>query len=91
MANFYLNRWKHYEIDFYNYSTEKETLYFINNNIELSTFYKDHNDWIKIISGMTFNIKNIKYYPILQEYLDKRFNAYMRKLKIEKINEKFSN
>jgi hypothetical protein len=88
MASFYLNNWKYYEIDFYNHSTEEEALYFINNNIELGTFYKDHNDWVKRISGMTFNIKNVKYYPILKQYLDKRFQSYLRKIKIENINGK---
>ncbi len=37
---------------------------------------------------MTFNIKNVKYYPILKQYLDKRFQSYLRKIKIENINEK---
>ncbi len=41
MASFYLNNWKYYEIDFYNQSNEEEALYFINNNIELGTFYKE--------------------------------------------------
>lgn len=88
MANFYLNNWKYYEIDFYNHSTKEEAFYFINNKIELGTFYKEHNDWIKRTSGMIFNIKNSNYYSTLKEYLDKRFNLYMRKIKIDNINEK---
>lgn len=89
MANFYLNSWKHYEIDFYNHSTEEEKKYFDENKIPLGTYYKEHNDWVKRTSGMTFNIKNLKYYSILKEYLNKRFNSYMRKIKIDKINENF--
>jgi modification methylase len=91
MANFYFDKYVHsYEIDLYNHVTneEKIILYKIfENNYGMigGIYFIKGGDWYSRSSGMVYNIKSMDYYPALKEYLDYRFNLYMRKLKLEKI------
>lgn len=88
MANFYFERYvNNYEIDFYNHGTNEEKLFLKQNNIEIGCYYKSGVEWCKRMSGMTFNIKHLDNYNKLKEYLDYRFNQFIRKQKLERINE----
>jgi len=86
MAEFYYEKYvRNYEIDFYNDGTEEEKEFLKSKGIELSTYYKSGRQWNMRISGMTYQILSLDYYPALKEYLDRRFEQYIRKLKLEKI------
>jgi hypothetical protein len=91
MAQFELNSWGFYEIDFYNYSTqqERDTFFVKFGMYDLKCFFKDGNEWTERISGMTFNIKNSSYYPEMKKYLDDRLRIYLRIQKLKKINENY--
>ena len=81
---------KFYEIDFYNYGTKSERIFLSSlskNELALGIFYKEGTEWSKRISGMTFRIIHMDYYPKLKEYLDYRLNIHLRKEKLKKINE----
>ena len=89
-----MSSWKFYEIDFKNYGTESEKKFLSSlskNEEALGVFYKEGSDWVKRISGMTFRINFMNYYPKLKEYLDYRLNIHLRKEKLKKINEFIEN
>ncbi len=86
MANFYFEKYvNNYEIDFYNNSTVEEKSYLKSKGIKLGIYYKTGEKWNQRISGLTFNLSSADCYPALKEYLDYRFNQFMRKMKLEKI------
>lgn len=86
MAEFYFEEYiKNYEIDFYNEGTEEEKSYLKSKGISIDTYYKDSDKWCSRSGGMTFNLTHMTSYPALKEYLDYRFNMYMRKKKLEKL------
>jgi hypothetical protein len=88
MADFYFEKYVHdYEIDFYNHGTTEEVAFFIKNNIEIGCYCRDGGEWCKRLSGMVFNIKDLRCYPILKKYLNDRFNVFIRKEKLKKLNE----
>lgn len=91
MINFEKNCWNYYEIDFYDMpKDEKRKLsddLGMNQFSEIGCYYKDADKWYLRVSGMTFNITQTDYYPKLKDYLDKRFNKYLRKEKLKNINE----
>jgi hypothetical protein len=90
MAKFEINNWKSYEIDFYNHGTEEEKRFLssLSNHDHCVTCYnKSGTDWVKRLSGMTFRLNGMSYYPKLKEYLDYRLNLHLRKEKLKKINE----
>lgn len=90
MANFYYEKYvNNYEIDFHNYGTKEEKeflskLYHFSWDV-IGVYYKDGDEWCKRQSGMTFDIKNLSYYPELKKYLDYRFKIFERSKKLEKI------
>lgn len=88
MAEFKINNWGYYEIDFYNYGTEEEKKYLTNiDKFIISIYCKRGENWIKRSSGMTFNIFSMSYYPKLKQYLDYRLNIHLRKEKLLKISQ----
>ena len=84
-----MSSWKFYEIDFKNYGTESEKKFLSSlskNELALGIFYKEGAEWVKRMSGMTFRIIHMNYYPKLKEYLDYRLNIHLRKEKLLKLN-----
>ena len=93
MAKFIINSWGYYEIDFYNYGTksEKEFLSSLaNHNDCVSCYNKDGTEWIKRLSGMTFRLNGMNYYPKLKEYLDHKLKIHIRREKLQKIEDNAS-
>lgn len=87
MAKFEINSWG-YEIDFYNHGTESEKKFLSSLSSDcISCYYKEGTNWVKRLSGMTFRLNGMSYYPKLKEYLDYRLNIHLRKEKLKKINE----
>ena len=83
MAEFYFEKYiNNYEIDFVNDGTEEERSTFERHNIPSGCYFKSGDEWVKRVSGMTYNIKGTSYYPLLKKYLDHRLNVYLRKMKI---------
>lgn len=82
---------RNYEIDYYNGLTQKEKEK-LSKNLGITiedishNFYKTYNGWSYRISGMTFDIKDLYWYPIMKKHLDKEFNIFMRKEKLKKLN-----
>lgn len=90
MAEFKINNWHYYEIDFYNHGTESEKKFLssLSKHDECITiFMKEGSDWISRSSGMTFRICLMNYYPKLKQYLDYRLNIHLRKEKLLKISQ----
>jgi len=90
MSKFKINSLNNYEIDFYNYGTESEKKFLSSlskHNDCISCFYNEGSIWAKRISGMTFRLNGMNYYPKLKEYLDHKLNIYLRKLKLQKISQ----
>lgn len=84
---FELNNWGYYEISFISQEERSILSHKLGMAIiDLSCFYKEGDDWIRRHSGMSFNIKHLRYYPKLKKYLDKELTIYLRKLKIQNIN-----
>jgi hypothetical protein len=93
MAEFYWEDYVHnYEIDYYNDLTDDEKSIIMKKiglpeYEHLGCYYKDYSGWNRRISGNTYYIKDMPWYAKLKDHLDKEFLAFMRKQKINKINE----
>ena len=84
---------KNYEIDYHNDLSLDEKIN-LSKKLDISIehvdycFYKNGNEWNSRISGMTFNIKNSTWYPIMKEHLDKEFLKFTREEKLKQIDGK---
>ena len=90
MSKIKINDWGYYEIDFYNHGTEEEKQFLskLSKHEEaIGVFFKNGTNWSKRLSGMTFRISAMNYYPKLKEYLDHKLNIYLRKSKLQKISQ----
>lgn len=83
---------RNYEIDYFNDLSIGEKLD-LSKKLGISEqhmkrcFFRSGNEWGCIVGGMTFNIKDCDWYPIMKRHLDKEFNIFIRKQKLKKINE----
>lgn len=82
----YVRNW---EIDYYNGLSQEESdkLKQLLNLDSLGCYYKSGDEWKERISGMCFKLTSTPRYPKLKEYLDLEFKKFIRKKKIQKIND----
>ena len=89
MSQFYYEKYvNNYEIDYYDLTYDEKKVLMNKLKLreyELGCYYKSGNDWTLRTSGMSFNITQMNYYPRLKEHLDNEFRIFMRKQKLEKI------
>ena len=92
MLKFEKNSWGYYEIDLYNHPRHNELTEKLDMSspakysIGLGVYYREYNyEWYERSSGMTFDIRYLDYYPRLKKFLDDKFNIFIRKEKLKKI------
>jgi len=85
---------RNYEIDYFNDLTANETI-LLSKKLRISEqhikkcFFKSGGEWCCIVGGMTFNIKDCDWYPIMKKHLDKEFERFIRKEKLKQIDDRY--